>query len=249
MLKTIQAYLIALLLTSLFWGCDDHRLPPPSSRFRLKTASTFSTNNQISRTDFNYDQLNRQASFTREDGSRGIFLYDEQSRYKQLDEFSPTDTTRTYFTYDSTSNDFIAKTVRYNSTTGQEDVITIPYYTIDVNKRLVNIKAVSGYGSPYETYDFSYTGDNITREGVLWAPRRYYEVTFYYDDKPNPFYGLIGPNISGIQRFSRNNLTKFTTTISPYSVSYQYEYNSQGLPTKVTNLYTKTQTTFTYEAY
>lgn len=66
-----------------------------------------------------------------------------------------------------------------------------------------------------ETY--RYTGDNITR--VDYVVNGYTSTTMYeFDNKPNPYYGLIVPGIEDFLTYSRNNITKITELLQKGNV-------------------------------
>ena len=126
-------------------------------------------------------------------------------------------------------------------------------YSFDANKRVTSFytsdnqnNQVSRVGSGY-----TYTGENITGSTGFSGRTSLPGSVKEYDDKINPFFGLMDPNIDPVQRYSRNNFVKSESPGFPAFVSfYAYEYNAQGLPTKRTESGFRIEvTTFTYEAY
>ncbi|QKZ15035.1 hypothetical protein [Spirosoma sp. KUDC1026] len=260
-----------ILLGFVLATCSDHQLQPPTSplRFRLKA-----TNDSVSgsRVEYNYDVHNRFVSFTREDGSVGSVLYDDQNRYKQF-EYRPGPSTstplrnsyaqRVDFLFKPNSKDFT--TVTYFFPNGVESFAYYRHYFFDATNQLTLIQraALDGFVGGYFSYE--YTGDNITTEAPGPPSRINYPYFYTYDDKPNPYYGLITPyslatssggQLEGyrwaVQQYSRNNVTetKYVTQIFPS----RYKYNSQGLPVQQTDFSDggrkiTAQITFTYETF
>ncbi|MBC3785683.1 hypothetical protein [Spirosoma utsteinense] len=106
----------------------------------------------------------------------------------------------------------------------------------------------NGLTNGYLSNSYQYTGDNIT-SGVFIQGRNLENLTFDYDDKPNPYFGLIMP-VAGIEEYltyNRNNIIKITYNGIP--IEYVYEYNAQGLPTRVARKDGLGETRFTYESY
>lgn len=96
------------------------------------------------------------------------------------------------------------------------------------------------------------TGENITTANSVSGRTVLLFGKLEYDDKLNPFFGLMDPNIDPIQQFSRNNRVKFTDNLTNTVTTYVYEYNQQGLPIKRTatrNENTLEVLTYTYESY
>lgn len=86
---------------------------------------------------------------------------------------------------------------------------------------------------------YSYLNGNITKEGNQSCGRcSLSTITYQFDDKPNPFYGLIGPGITEVRRSSRNNVVRSFYAFAPQpdqETLLSYEYNAQGYPTKATS--------------
>lgn len=238
MLQTIRTCFTALLLISLIWGCTDHLSRPTSpQRLRLKTVTSTNTDGTTTQTTFEYDVQNRLVAYNDYTGLRNTITYDAQNQYQQIDN----SVSRTYFTYQSSQNGMLVTAKRYVLDVGERLVETYTY-GFDAGNRLTNSTYVQGtVANPnlvtQSETTYAYTGDNITTVTVK-ALRNTRIDTYQYDDKPNPFYGLIGPGVDELRRFSRNNATQLG--IQPTIV---YEYNAQGLPTRIGDQ------TLTYESY
>jgi uncharacterized protein RhaS with RHS repeats len=248
-MKTIFRYGILLLFGSLILGCADHRLQPQApQQMRLKTTNNINFGGFPFSTTYTYDATNRVSSFTTSIGSLGMFQYDAQGRYRLLDYFPNANDTKngdeTYFAYNANNNNVVVSTGSltngiYNST--RETL----YYTADANNRFINYN--NGQGSTFKSEVFYYTGDNITRIDVYTG---HFVQTFLYeyDTHPNPYYGLIAPDISSVRRFSRNNVVKITS-FDQVTAMYTYTYNALGLPTILQDGNGSGQVQYTYESY
>jgi hypothetical protein len=264
--KLVGLMLLGFVLTT----CSDHQLEPPTtpSRFRLKATSDSVSGSRI---EYNYDVNNRFVSFTREDGSVGSVLYDNQNRYQQFD-YRPGPSTSTpprnslaqriNFFFKPNSKDFTTMTSFFPN--GVESFAYYRHYFFDTTSHLTLIQkaALDGFIGGYLSYE--YTGDNITTEAPGPPSRINYPYYYTYDDKPNPYYGLITPyslSTPGGQfesyrwsahQYSRNNVTeaRYVTQIFPS----RYKYNNQGLPIQQTDFSDggrriTAQITFTYETF
>lgn len=269
--KLIGLILVSVVLTA----CSDHQLQPPTTGLRFRLKATYDSVSG-SRIVYDYDARNRFVSFTREDGSVGSVLYDDQNRFLQFD-YRPGSSTstpprnslaqRTNFFYKSNSPDFTTVTFFYPN--GVESFAFYRHYTFNAVNHLTDIQNAALDGVITGFRSLAYTGDNITTERI--GPSRAYNIWSYtYDDKPNPYYGLITPysliilRINGrsseddswvVRQYSRNNVTSATLLSATYPS--QYKYNSQGLPIQETDFSDgpdggrriTAQTTFTYETY
>ncbi|GEM_PF-5778448 len=133
-------------------------------------------------------------------------------------------------------------------------------YRFDTDKHLKSFETSGGPNSGISDYNisqFTYSGDDVGSETYSYSAGHGDSggITYIFDNKPNPFYSLLDPAISVIERFSQHNTTSqdvasFRTGLS--STRFAYEYNAQGLPTKRTtnNNGVVTETlAYTYEKY
>ena len=241
MKTSVRTYLTILLITGITFSCTEKIQQITPSLLRLKTTNNIQYGGSPWRTEYVYDPMGRVGSFTLSLGTKGVFYYDEQNRYKQIDYLyqpglSTEGETRRY-TY--TADGFtirVSKMMDGNPTTELQTKV----YKMNAQEHLVSIATTSPGGSELET--FNYTGANITRQQFASG----LEVRYEYDDKPNPYFGLIAPDIGVIRQFSRNNIIKLSTSgRAPAEVSLSY--NAEGFPVKLTEKNGPGEVNYTYE--
>ncbi|MVM35301.1 hypothetical protein GO755_35090 [Spirosoma sp. HMF4905] len=250
-MKTIFRYCILFLFGSLALSCTDHRLRPlDSQQMRLKTSNNINFGGFPFSTTYTYDAMNRVAFFTTSIGSQGTFQYDAQGRYRLFDYFPNAADTKngdeTSFTYNTNNNNVVVYTggLFNGSYTSTRETL---FYMADANKRFTSYN--NGQSSSFAGEDFYYTGENITRIDVR-SGHSVETFLYEYDTNPNPYYGLIAPDISSVRRFSRNNVIKITNqTTGKVNAVYTYTYNELGLPTTLQNVTGSGQIQYTYESY
>ncbi|MVM33595.1 hypothetical protein GO755_26390 [Spirosoma sp. HMF4905] len=261
---TYKAWFILLLVPIALFSCNDHRLGGSLSpvRLRLKT-----TNDGTTLVTYNYDSQNQPASITRNQITSSIMHGDPQRVLTDSDPYATNvfyirnsaqaNSTVIVFPPVLSNTSFLATEYgRFNTGKIFFNVPVRKYtYDFDTSGRLTRISDFSDApdinGASYE-----YTGENITKENVFTSAGHgdVYTNTFTYDDKINPFYGLLDPQINARLRFSRNNILTLQSAGrgAVPNTTYAYEYNAQGLPTKLTTTVNGNQsgiTTFTYESY
>ena len=122
----------------------------------------------------------------------------------------------------------------------------MPYQTFEIeyNADRLPQKVISsiGRGVVLSTSFYTYSNGNIISARYESFPYISVDTRSYvYDDKPNPYYGLIGFDRSLFDLTNRNNAI--------YAL-YSYEYDSNGLLTKVTaNQLPAYTETYEYEPY
>ena len=228
-------------------ACTDRNVLPLSSpaplSYRLKTTNNVKSQSSPFSTEYTFDLTNRVTSFTTSMGTKAMITYDGQNRYERLNySYRLADDTNgeiIRFAYNSNDNDFTQNT-SFIKNGNPNGTLLSATYKFDAKKRLVSMVK----DGSVETY--RYTGDNITR--VDYIANGYTSTTMYeYDDKLNPYYGLIAPDIGAIRRFSRNNSTKIINGTA--AIEYVYQYNAQGLPIKITKNDGTLEVLLTYESY
>lgn len=190
---------------------------------------TYNASNQLTGYDYQYPYADSQG-FT---GERTAFSYNPQSNgpgqptatilFAQTDFVKPDGTHQLLKHTTSALINNVVSTVRTEAIT-VGSTATTDQYTFEA-ANLTTIKTVIGQDQ-YETYAF--------------------------DDKPNPFLGLFGPDVTPVRRYSRNNMTKATVTYPSGSVrtyTINYTYNEQGLPVTAEWPDTSLRLRFEYEAY
>lgn len=258
-----------LVVVSLLVGlaaCTDHLQPTeptsqPQTRLRLKR--TVSTSPGFpGTTEFVYDQQGRQTAFIYL-GDRADFTYNAASRLSSiLFAYQTTvDITgeQTLFSYNDAQRQVRSTLSLLTTVNGQytpSSQLKTSTYTFDTSfNKPVSLVDSSRNPATVSTTTYTFTGDNLTRTRNQSSSQPNQTAFDYsYDDKPNPFYGLIGPGITDARRFSRNNVAKTvvtnglgTATESQSQLMIQYEYNAQGLPTRA--VAGPTQLTYEYETY
>lgn len=243
MTTLLRTLIITSLVAGLLMACADHQLRPTAPlRLRLKTIFYSNANDSLARQDYTYDANNRLATITTPSGSKIVYEYDEQNRYKKYSTSNPAypmndEVTQFVYNYSNYTNDFQV----FIGARQQGD------YTVDANKRI--LKFTSFQVGFYQNETYSYTGDNVTTiEYRLGSSTS--KTNFEYDTHPSPFYGLAGPGFTAEQSLSRNNVTKLTYPASGDTVEIQYEYNAQGLPIKQKiGTIPTSERVYTYESY
>lgn len=256
-----KIWLIGLGLVASLLACTDHRLGGVLSpaQLRLKTVSGLLNNT------YTYDSQNRLATISKPTGGLVVFAYDDVQKYAELKQFDnaadQTSGTRITFPYSFPNKDF--------STTIYTFLGTIPNYynPVDEVRYTVDpltpshVRSVTRYynSSQRDVRVYQYTGENISKGTFSFGRVSLGDKIYEYDDKVNPFFGSTDPDLDDIQRFSRNNVVKITSVYPPPPVvggypdeviTYNYEYNQQGLPTKRTTTRGGTGViTYTYESY
>ena len=259
MLYKYTNWLIALGLAMSLLACTDHRLGGALSpaQLRLKTI-TGSLNNTYS-----YDSQNRLATIAKPTGGLVVFAYDDvrkYAEYKQYDNAADqTSGTRITFPYSFPNQDFSTTIYTFSSTIpNYYNPVDEVRYTVDPLLPS-HLRSVTRYfmSTQRDVRVYDYRGDNITKGTFSTGRISLGDKAYEYDDKINPFFGSTDPDLDDIQRFSRNNVVKITSSYPPIAggyadqvVTYQYEYNQQGLPTKRTTTQGGTDiTSYVYESY
>ncbi|GAB4024869.1 hypothetical protein [Spirosoma gilvum] len=179
-------------------------------------------------TTYNYTSDGQVGSFVTSMNTRGVFVYDGQNRPTQLTYYyQMTDESEgevTQFTYNA--NEFTVNTTHVKNGITL-NTLRSANYQLDQNGHLISLTI---YGNPNRVDTYTYAGDNIVR--VTSTTGTMTTITLYeYDDKINPYFGKVAPDIGEIRRFSRNNVIKITN--GPAVSEYTYTYNSEGLPSKM----------------
>lgn len=257
---SIQPWLLIVCLLSVLAACTDHRLGELApDRLRLKrTVSTIP--GFPGTTVFTYDSQGRENSFTYE-GYEGRFTYDNQNRvrvYNYIKSDSPNASELYSFNYLGADTVRVFRSAallsqgEYSPRTRLRDY----YYLLNSAKQPVFVSdAAPSAGPEYHNGVFTYSGGNlIRREDISYARSPVYGADHQYDNKINPFYGLIAPGITEQRQYSQNNIVKSTytpdvryPTLNQTVDVVTYEYNTQGYPTSATSSGGKV--TFEYERY
>lgn len=265
MLTYLKYGLVVLCVALTLFACSDHRLGGALSPARLRLKSFTSGSNT---TMYTYDNQNKVSTIARPDGSLGVFLYDDPSKksiyfYEYPNPADKSKGTVTVYPTDLQPltlppGTYLIVGKRYG-TVGLAFINQVNLtpdklfsYYFDANKRLASYSTSDGNntGTSVQQTVPMFTNENITQSDYSAKGAGLTTTTLAYDDKTNPFFGLMDPSIDVIERYSRNNRVK--TSVPSYNElrEYTYEYNAQGLPTKRTLTTGGVEVTmFTYEAY
>lgn len=251
-------WLLCLGVAMSLLACTDHRLGGNLSPAQLRLKSVSGSLNRT----YTYDGRNRLATTAKANGALDVFDYDDVQQFAQVRQFAnaadQTRGTRITFPYSFPNRDFFTTYYSFSgSATDPGNQVDQTAYFVDAAKPTQLLGVTRNYLTNNRDFrQYQYSGDNITKAtfgiGRVMLGDRLYE----YDNRLNPFFGSTDPDLDDIQRFSRNNVVKVTYYPSGVSapatevISYGYEYNPQGLPTKRTTTQGGTDvTTYSYESY
>ena len=251
LLKGLTSLVLSIIL---FTACQDPQTSPtptptptpvptptPTQRFRLKQYYESQPGSAtVVFSNLTYDSTGRLASYTQNGGITSTLFYNNQG---QLIRQSKSISSRTIEidTYTSNANGKITtiKTTFYSRGNAPMDQTTQIEYNADQLPNKITIT-----GSSASTF-YEYSNGNIVtvRNSSSTIPT----ATYIYDDKKNPFYGLIGflAQFNGtanelFEVFNKNNLIRPGCT---------YQYDSNGLLTNVTYGLYQSQIVYEYETY
>ncbi|WP_460971147.1 hypothetical protein [Spirosoma migulaei] len=264
-----------LTIPIVFSACQDHQLTPDPERFRLK--KTVYTNaikfNTPYRKEVVYSynstgNLEKEvATITSTYENRVIitlsaFVYDAQNRLIRINSESDLGANlpirRIEYTYDADGN--IAKETASVSYTGKNtgDYTIIGQSVFTYAGSRFPLKQVYTNSSTVQVYDYTYSNGNISQlVSTQTAATPYPAVTntYQYDDKPNPYYGVIRGDGLTAAVINKNNVIDEMTSPAP-KYKRVLTYDSLGLLTKLNIVYPpdpyynyNSQTTYEYEKY
>ncbi|WP_020600048.1 hypothetical protein [Spirosoma panaciterrae] len=255
---TFMTWLGILALMVSFSACQDHRIPQaPGSKFRIKKVTVGYEN----ATDYSYsiytymstgllasvDQYTVKGNSAAVQNSKTVMTYDGQGKILKAEmqllssngaaQWVPFQN----YTYEYDKNGIITQIKRYDLANPASPVL-IDQHLLEYNVARLPIKQSYTIGTHQWVEQYTYSGGNVVKVDRNDNLSGLSTLVFQYDDKPNPFYGLItGPPSYTI--FSANNI------ITPNQI---YTYDSNGLLIKGTlavsgfgNYITK----FEYEPY
>ncbi|MVM32666.1 hypothetical protein GO755_21675 [Spirosoma sp. HMF4905] len=236
-------------------SCKDYQIPA-TQRFRIKKIRTTYADANATGTanTYNYDGNGRLANYVGYYGNSSlpsdstIISYDTQGRIQGILHES-------WYAYRSVWRPIVSYTYEYDMS---GNISVIKEYFINVlptSPSLVKefqlaygdtkfpVKVTSdfwdssGFKLGQSVEQYTYNGGNIVKVEKSENQSANVTTTFQYDDKPNPYYGLITGE-PDIRMFSMNNAV---------TSDKQYMYDSNGLLTKVVT--TTATTEYEYEAY
>lgn len=219
---------------------------PNQPRLRLKR--TFSTSPGLpGTTEFLYDQQGRQSGYVYL-GDTARFTYDANDRITRIQSSYTTQSNitgeQTEFSYDDAGRQVRATLSLLTTVNGQYTplrVIKTSTYTMDDQNQPIRFNDSSPQSGGSTSYEQTFANGNMTRSVSQANNSDKVASDYTYDNRLNPFYGLIGPGVGDMRRFSRNNVLKLAIidqfgSPSPAqprdAYSIQYEFNEEGLPTR-----------------
>ncbi|GAB4018539.1 hypothetical protein [Spirosoma koreense] len=251
--------LTGLALSLSLFACTDHRLGGPSSpvRLRLKSVQGGSLN-----TTYTYDSQNRLARVTKADGSLRVYSY-STTDYPGVPLFkeypNPADQTKgtatIYYSNGEAGSYTYARTRPLFNSEINFGATLRTFYLYGNSNRITSVDHHLGEDiTGINPASFIYTGENITTANYNTFRFPDHDDTYVYDDKINPFFGMLDPDLSDVELFSRNNVTRIDYTSRQsqpsYMKTYAYDYNAQGLPIRRTTIQGGNEViTYTYETY
>ena len=215
---------------------------------RLRLKRTISTSPGLpGTTDFLYDRQGRQSGFVYL-GDTAKFTYDANDRITNiLFAYATRDNItgeQTVFTYDDAQRQVRTTLSLLTTINGQYTplrAIKTASYTMDDQNQPVRFTDVSPQSGASSAYEQTFASGNLARTVSQSGNSDRTASDYTYDDRLNPFMGLIGPGVGDMRRFSRNNVLKLSmidklgtsSEGQPRDIySIQYEFNEQGLPTR-----------------
>lgn len=258
-----SVWVLVLIVTS----CQDHRIPQ-SQRFRVKTIRTTTHDSNESRlvtVSYNYDSQGRLVSRVSGteikpvvpigDSSRTVLNYDAQGRIDTI-ATETRDLVNTasgvvhlwrpdfkyLYEYDLNGNLSVMKLVAITKDRSRSpnllEVIRFEYAGTALPVKAIHTRASDNY---QWIEQYTYSGANIVRVETSDNQSAPVTTVYQYDNKPNPFYGLIigSKRNDSFLIFNRNNMV---------SSDNQYAYDSNGLLSKVVAVGGIEQT-YEYETY
>ena len=289
----LRSPFVCLLLIGLFISCKDHLTPgSPSDRLRVKSitqaispnAITGGTTSVTTVSEFTYDLQGRLASINTNQTpdntigpvEKSVYQYDAQNRFIQLrrdiDTRNPNNPTLyEVYKYSYNAAGQVSGINYTNSNNGTFFNVNLNYN--GVNQLIGSTKSFSFAPLSYQrAQTYSYTGNNLT--GIVtntqtnFSPSGTSNITYTFDDKVNPFYGVYLipaplPNTSFPSLLSGNGFTYYTyyggldnplnlsqnnlLNAQPLSqpTTYTYTYNGANLPTSRVTTATNTASNIT----
>lgn len=237
----MKHFLSFLLISLVLISCSEEPVPNPESDLRL--ASISYTDNRSDQFMYNTEgKINEVVSTFPYGESRKVYEYNNSGYLNQIltfDESSTEPYAKDVIVYNS--QNAISNIYRYNLTNGQfqlNSTIKPTYGSNNLPKELL----YTYEGSPsFQSKQMLYwnEGNLIKVENYDGENQLLHEFFYEYDNHPNfklsnPFY------INAPESSSKNNLVKmdyndYTGLLDTFCkpCTYSYEYNEEGLPTKV----------------
>lgn len=225
-LKSLTSFVISLTLFS----CQDHLTTPTGpQRFRLKRIINSTAQSPTVTTTLNYNSAGKLLGYTEgySTGERREYAlqYNGQGRLvsREAKDVNGVLVNRAEFDSDANGNITAVRAFFDPNSASPYRTLTIEY---GADKLPVKVTTTE-LSQVISVVQYSYNGGNIVSNNA-------------YDNSPNPYYGLIGLDTGIPDLVNRNN------EIQPL---YTYDYNSNGLLTRVAANRLSAYESYEYEPY
>ncbi|WP_460934380.1 hypothetical protein [Spirosoma humi] len=252
-------------LLLLFTACEDHRIPSVQ-RLRIKTVRTIIPgldDTRLTTETYNYDSKGRLIQYVSGtetkpvvpigDSSRTVINYDGQGRIENI--FTEgrglvntasgvvylwRPSFNTTYAYDGNGNITVMKLFAITQDRSQSpNLLEVLQFEYDGTKFPVKVIHTTTSNNHQWTERYTYSGDNIVN--VESSDNQSATTTYQYDNKPNPFYGLLTGE-------KRNDAFIALNKNNVMTNDKQYLYDTNGLLSKVIAA-DGVVYTYEYEAY
>ena len=264
-MKSLSLSVLALMLITLV-SCTDHEPTDPLDRLRVKSITRILPLDVLSGkknvSAFNYDSYNRIASIVSYETpdstaaviGRTTYEYDRDNRVSIIKRsVNPFGSEEYKYTYDSDD-----KLIILDYDAGNFDAYHITYKyagnTLESSLRKFNFNSSISFKSEQS---FTFSGQNLSKVDIIQTVEKVIPfvstnaLTFTYDDKINPFYGVYMIPSPFLPAKPTNAAFSYYTyyggydnflTLSPANALsqinssgdetyYEYQYNEAGFPT------------------
>lgn len=231
-------------------ACEDHQLVTGAQRFRLKRVviTNTSADTLVSTTTYTYDSAGKLVRFNYNTGTTPLdriyaLQYDNQGRLMRKEGTNAAGLVTERTTYNYQANGTVSS-IQFFSNPDQAGTLRLAYtVTLDYgpDKQPIKQTATSaGDSLMTNVLLYTYADGNIVRiDHPNPNPNQSYYELVMYDDKPNPYYGLIGSRDNVFETVNKNNPVRFRE---------QLEYEN-GLLVKLTFFRFSVQIMYEYELY
>ncbi len=258
-LNLFGKWALSLVLSILLFSCQDHALPTSKERFRLKK-TVLTTIQGATTTTYNYNTNGQLANYVTLSGTlpgtpslTTVLFYDAQNRLIRAED--PPGFFRVVYDYDQNGRIRFIKVYSDPKMDGSFDSSREQFELEYDGSSQFPVRSTSTVNNvfpiPITKTVYTYSNGNVVQVDVSFSDPNGFpsSSTIQYDDKPNPYFGLInfGTNTGlrpDIRTFSRNNAIRSGETLI-----YDARGLLIGLNVISTNSRFNSQTTYEYEVY